>query len=51
MEQRNFFDAVANVVYYDITVSEFEPKSSYYVHFRASIPEKGINLLLTPATG
>ena len=33
---------VANVLYCDIVVSEFELQSRYYVHFRTNTHEKGL---------
>ena len=41
----------ANVMDYDIVVSEFELRSRYYVHFRANIFGKGINFIILSAKG
>ena len=30
----------------DFVVSEFEPQSRYYIHFRTNIHEKGLNNLI-----
>ena len=42
---------VANVLDYDIIVSEFELKSCYNVHFLINTPGKGMNHLTLPAMG
>ena len=42
----NPHDVVANVPNCDITVSEFELQSRYYVHFRVNTLGKGINNLI-----
>ena len=43
------YGVVANVLDSDLVVSEFEFQSRYYIHFRTSALEKGMNLLLHPA--
>ena len=40
---------VANVLYCDTVVSEFELQPHYYVHFRVNTIEKGMNSLIFPA--
>ena len=40
---------VVNELHGNIVVSEFEPKSSYYVHFRINILGKAINPLISPS--
>ena len=42
---------VANVLDCDIVVSEFELKSSYYIHFRNNTLKKGMNPLIPPVMG
>ena len=36
---------------FGIVVSEFEPQSCYYVHFRANPIGKGMNPFILPAMG
>ena len=40
---------MANVLYTDIVVSEFELWSRYYIHFWISALEKGMKSLIPPA--
>ena len=37
---------MANILYYDIVVSEFEPQSRFYVYFGTMTLEKGMNPFL-----
>ena len=40
-------DLVTNVLDYDIAVSEFEPQSRYYVHFRINTFEKSMTSIIS----
>ena len=42
---------MAKVIDFGIVVCEFEIQSHYYVHFRANILGKRMNLLILPAMG
>ena len=48
----SFRGVVANMLDYDIVVSDFELQSRYYVHFRTNTLEKGMNPFIHhPAMG
>ena len=40
-----------NVLGWDIVASEFEPQSSYYIHFRSNILGKVMDSITQPAEG
>ena len=42
----NPHDVVANVLNYDIVVSEFEIHSYFYIHFQTNTFDKGMNLFI-----
>ena len=42
---------VANLLPYDLIVSEFELQLRYFIHFRAYILRKGMNSFIHPAMG
>ena len=42
-------DVIANELYYDIRVSEFELQWHYYVHFRINTIGKSLNPLISRA--
>ena len=44
-------DVVANVLNYNIVVSEFELKLCFYVHYRTNTLGKGTNPLILQDTG
>ena len=44
--RRHQHGVVANVLDYEIVISEFEPQSSYYVHFQTNIFRKGMKPLI-----
>ena len=47
----NFSGVVANILDFDILVSEFEFQMRYYVHFRNDTLEEGFSLLILPTIG
>ena len=42
---------IVNAMDYGTVVSEFEPQSHYYVHFRAITLTEGMNPFILPAIG
>ena len=46
---RSLRSTVADVLNYDIVVSEFELKSRYYIHFWSNTFGQGMNTLIPPA--
>ena len=43
--------AAANVLDYEIVVSEFKLQSCYYIHFQTNTLGKGMNMLIPQAMG
>ncbi len=49
IKDRGSSDLVANVLEFNIVVSEFEHQSHYYLHYKTNTLVKGMNLLLSRA--